>query len=211
MPASKSPTPRTHVRQFRGISMPLSSHPAIRRLKRADEQPAIHGNKLWRSSLLLIDYLHRNPPARGLRVLDVGCGWGLISTYCARQFDAQVTSVDADAGVFPYLQTVAALNQVQVTTWQRRFEQLSKRDLAGFDLLVGADICFWDELAAGVGRLVHRAINAGVGKIVIADPERPPFHSMAESVLARHGGELLPRRLSRPVTASGALLIIENA
>lgn len=199
-----------HVRRFRGVNLPLSGHPEIRRLKRADSQPALHGNKLWRSSLLVIDYLHRHPPKQPLRVLDVGCGWGLMSAYCAKQWGAEVTAVDADEGVFPYLRAVAALNGVTITTRKSRFERLSRSFLQEFDLLIGADICFWDELADTVGRLLNRALDAGVGKIVIGDPERPPFHAMSERIVDRHGGELLQRKLSQPYRASGALLVIEN-
>ena len=49
-------------RRFRGVTMPTSSHPEIRRIKREGNDPSIHGNKLWKSSCLLIDYLKTNPP-----------------------------------------------------------------------------------------------------------------------------------------------------
>ncbi len=42
---------------FAGITMPTSSHPAIRRVRRRDVHPSIHGNKLWKSSCLLVAYL----------------------------------------------------------------------------------------------------------------------------------------------------------
>lgn len=196
--------------RFRGVVLPTSSHPAIRRAKREHDAPAIHGNKLWKSSCLVIDYLHKNPDPAPARVLDAGCGWGIGGIWCAKQFGASVTSVDADPNVFPFLGVTAALNGVGTTARVARFERLDGKFLAGFDTLIAADICFWDELVAPVHNLVNRAINAGVKRIIIADPERPTFHTMAEKCVDRHGGEVLPWRTRGALAASGALLVINN-
>jgi predicted nicotinamide N-methyase len=190
--------------------MPTASHPAIRAVRRRGNLPEIHGNKLWKSSCLIMDYLHRHPPADCRRVIDVGCGWGIGGIWCARHLGAAVTSVDADANVFPYLDVVAELNGVATEHRVSRFERLTTRELSAYDLLIGADICFWDELAGPVGNLVNRALRAGVGKILIADPERSPFLAMAERCLERHGGELLPWRTRGSVEARGTILCIEN-
>ena len=61
---------RTEYR-FHGVRMLTSSHPTIRRIKRSDAQPSIHGNKLWKSSFLLIDYLKKNPPEHAGTVVEV--------------------------------------------------------------------------------------------------------------------------------------------
>jgi predicted nicotinamide N-methyase len=196
--------------RYRGVVMPTASHPAIRRARRAGASPEIHGNKLWKSSLLLMDYLNRHPEPRPQRVIDVGCGWGIAGIWCARHFGASVTSVDADRNVFPFLEVTAALNGVSTSPRVSRFERLTTSDLSRFDTLIAADICFWDELVAPVANLVNRAIKAGVQRIVIADPERPTFHTMAERCLERHGGELLPWRTRGARSASGALLMIDN-
>ena len=92
----------------------------------------------------------------------------------------------------------------------RRFEKISRRDLAAFDTLIAADVCFWDELVNPVANLVDRAVSAGVKRIIIADPERPTFHTMAERCLERHGGELLSWRTRGALAATGALLVINN-
>lgn len=198
------------LRRFRGALMPTASHPDIRAVKRRSAQPGIHGNKLWKSSCLVIDYLHRNPPARSDAVIDVGCGWGIGGVWCAQKYRAQVTSVDADPAVFPFLDVVARLNGVETTPEAGRFEQLTTRQLAQYDMLIGADICFWDELVKPVYNLVNRAIRAGVGQIILADPERPTFVEMAERVIDRHGGELLEWRTRGPMSARGVLLVVEN-
>jgi predicted nicotinamide N-methyase len=179
-------------------------------VKRAGHEPTIHGTKLWKSSCLIIDYLKKHPPARRKKILDAGCGWGITGIWCAKQWGSDVISMDADAAVFPYLDAVAALNGVETTSWVQRFEKVQKRDLKNVDILFGGDICFWDELVKPVGKMIDRAIDAGVGTIVIGDPERPTFHEMAEKAIERHGGELLDWRLSGTVKATGALLVIHN-
>lgn len=197
-------------RRFRGVIMPTGSHPAIRRVRRQHGAPEIHGNKLWKSSLLLIDYLHRHREPQPRRVMDVGCGWGIAGIWCARACGADVTSVDADRHVFPYLEATAELNGVSTTPLRSRFEQLTVKQLSAFDTLVAADICFWDELVAPVSNLVGRALRAGVERVLIADPERPTFHAMAERCIDRHGGELVEWQTRGSVPARGALLVIDN-
>jgi len=191
--------------------MPTSSHPDIRRIRRQGTHPSIHGNKLWKSSCLLIDYLHRNHPAHCDSVLDVGCGWGISGIWCARQLGAEVTSVDADPDVFPYLEATARINGVETTGLVSRFEQLTTAQLARFDMLIGADICFWDELVNPVANMVNRAVKAGVKQIVIADPERPTFHEMAERCVERHCADIVDWQVSKPMKARGAIMVIHNA
>ena len=198
------------LRRFRGVAMPYASHPSIRAVKRAGHEPSIHGTKLWKSSCLIIDYLKKNPPGRTKRVLDAGCGWGVTGIWCAKQWGSKVISMDADPAVFPYLEAVAELNGVATQPWVQRFEKVRKKDLEKVDVLVGGDICFWDELVKPVNRMIDRAIDAGVGTIVIGDPERPTFHEMAARAIERHGGELLDWRLTGTVKATGALLVIHN-
>ena len=105
--------------------MPTGSHPAIRRVKRQGVYPAIHGNKLWNSSFLLIDYLNKNRPEHCASVMDAGCGWGIGGIWCAKVLGSQVTSVDADPDVFPFLDAVAGINQVQTSHLVSRFEKIS--------------------------------------------------------------------------------------
>jgi predicted nicotinamide N-methyase len=197
--------------RFRGVTIPTSSHPIIRQVKRRGANPSIHGNKLWKSSRLVIDYLHKNPPKHSDRVLDVGCGWGISGIWCAKSLGSKVTSVDADPDVFPYLEATALLNGVETKHLVSRFEDLSTKQLSKYDLLIGADICFWDELVKPVSNMVKRAVKAGVKKIIIADPRREPFFEVAERCEKRHYAEVLDWEVRSPITAEGSLLIIENA
>ncbi|MCB1694490.1 MAG: class I SAM-dependent methyltransferase, partial [Pseudomonadales bacterium] len=152
----KKKSPKATEREAYGLKILKASHPEVRRLKK-EYEPEIHGNKFWNSSYLIMDYLAHQGLAEGARVLEVGCGWGLAGIYCAKFFGAKVVGVDADDKVFPYLELHAALNGVKVKTKKARFEDLKKKTLGEQDLLIGGDICFWDEMVEPLFGLVEKA------------------------------------------------------
>lgn len=190
-----------------GVTVLRGNHPDIRALKQ-DHEPEIHGNKLWNSSYLIMDYLQQQGMPPEAKVMEVGCGWGLLGIYCAKQFGAEVTGVDADPNVFPYLHAQAAANDVAIQTRKSRFESLRRGHLEGYDLMVGGDICFWDELVDPVYKLVRRAIKAGVDQVIIADPGRPPFDEVCAKAEKNLGAEIRQWDVTSPTKAHGWLLII---
>lgn len=211
-PSAPTPkTPEKHVREAFGVNILSSQHKAIRQIKNNEESPSIHGNKFWGSSYLLMDFLQHNPPEHGVKILELGCGWGLAGIHCAKHYKADVTGVDADRAVFPYLQAHADINNVSITPWQQYFENITTGQLAEFDMIIGADICFWDELADKVFQLINRACQAGVSRIVLTDPERPPFFDLANRCIEDHFAELYEWEVESPRRATGCLLLIENA
>ena len=193
----------------RGITVLRNGHPDIRRLKRNSHAPSIHGHKVWHSSFVVMDYLRRHPPAKGSHFMDVGCGWGILGIYAAKRLGLQVTGVDADADVLPYMALHAEINGVDITPLRCRFERLTRRHMEGVDTLVGADICFWDQLTPVLFRLVRRARQAGVRRIIIADPGRAPFYALAEQCAEAFGGQIVEARTAHPEPASADLLVIE--
>lgn len=200
-----------HIRTAYGVHILTSQHKLIRQIKREEASPSIHGNKFWGASYLIMDYLSKNPPKSHCKVLELGCGWGLAGIHCAKTYQAQVTAVDADSAVFPYLNLHAEYNGVQITTKKQYFEKITAKALSEFDLIIAADICFWDELADTVYKLIRKACNAGVGKIIIGDPERPPFFDMAQRCVDEFYGEIESWSVDEPRRATGCLLVIENA
>ncbi|MFH1571906.1 MAG: methyltransferase domain-containing protein [Gemmatimonadota bacterium] len=203
---NKKKGPKSTERHAFGLTILRGSHPRVRALKQ-DHEPEIHGNKLWNSSYLIMDYLQRQGLPAGSRVMEVGCGWGLAGIYCARRFAAEVTGIDADPNVFAYLRLHAEINEVEVQVQAARFEDLTKRQLADQDLVLGADICFWDELVDPVYKLVRRAVRAGAGQIIIADPGRPPFDEVCSRCVGELGGEVKEWSVDEP-RAHGWLLIV---
>ena len=194
------------TRQAYGITVLKAAHPRVRERKRK-HAPGIHGNKFWNSSWCVMDFLaHQGLPPES-RVLDIGCGWGLAGIYCAKNHGARVRAMDADAAVFPYLELHAEINEVEIETWCCKFEKVKKRDLVQTDLLIGADICFWDRMVKPLYKMIDKAVGAGVGQIVIADPGRPPFHQLSNKVVDKLGGEVKEWEVNGEVKAEAYLLI----
>lgn len=179
--------PEPHIYRAYGIYLLTSQHRIIRRLKRVYE-PTIHGNKAWRASFLLMDYLLHHPVRSRAKVMEIGCGWGPCGVFCARRFQAKVTGVDMDANVFPFLEVTAALNNVTVVPLQADFTKLNGQRLGAEHMLIGSDICFWDSMVEPLFQLAERAIAAGVRRLVIADPGRPTFYELADRC-AKHGAK----------------------
>ena len=199
---------KTHRRAF-GLKVLNANHPRIRQLKRDGKVAEIHGNKFWNSSYLIMDYLKKNPLPKRSRVLEIGCGWGLLGLYCAKQFGNKVHGIDADENVLPYLDLHAEMNELKMSGEKKTFKQLTVNYLSSFDVIVGADICFWDEMSNELYNLIVRAKKAGVKQIMISDPCRPPFSELAVKC-DKHldDVELVEKLLKRPVNASGEILIV---
>ena len=101
--------------------------------------------------------------------------------------------------------------RVKVEAVQNSFERLTVNFLSEFDVILGADICFWDEMSQTLFNLAKRARKANVAKIIIADPCRSPFTMLTERCTEKLDNvSIIKRRISRPVKASGEILIIEN-
>ena len=194
-------------RKAYGVRLLLSPHPEVRKLKRS-MTPSVHGNKHWKSSWLLIDYLHRRGLPQGVRVMELGCGWGLLGIFCANKFTARVTCVDIDPEVFPFLDLHAEVNQVEISTMRKSFDGLRTKHLREMDVILGTDICFWDEMVKPLKKLILRALRGGVPLVLIADPGRPPFEEVGEYFVAKRGGQILDWTAQRPQRSEGRILKI---
>ena len=181
--------PEPNIEYVYGIFLLNHKHKLIRALKKR-YQPMVHGHKTWGSSFLVMDYLTHTGVKKGTRTLELGCGWGSLSVFCADRFTADVTAVDLDPAVFPYVEVFAEINDVKVDTRKADFTKLKSADLGQHGLIVGSDICFWDSLVAPLARLVNRAIKGGTERIVISDPGRPTFYEFCDTVAKRHKVEL---------------------
>jgi predicted nicotinamide N-methyase len=199
--------PEPHMYQAYGIYLLESKHRLIRRLRKA-YQPSVHGHKTWSASFLLMDYLQHEPLAKRSRVLEIGCGWGPGSVFCASRFKARVTALDIDREVFPFLEVLAELNGVKVEPLVSRFEKVSDEQLSRFDVIVASDICFWDNLVKPLNRFVARALDCGVKRIVVTDPGRPTFYEFCDRVRKRHCVELQEWYATEPEYFAGEVVEI---
>lgn len=198
-----------HLNDVYGVYTLKKKHKFVKRLRKHVE-PIIHGTKVWDSSYLVMDYLEKNTLAAGSRVMDLGCGWGALSIYCAARHQAKVTAVDADENVFPYLKVQARLNSVTLKTKCKKFHKVSRKALAKQDIVLGSDICFWDNMVASLYKAIKRSLAAGVEQIIIADPGRETFLKLAKKCKKKLGAELLEYETSYPAAIDGYLLIISN-
>lgn len=194
----------------RGLTVYKNKSKAITSLLDLHDDPEIHGHKIWYSSFFIMDYLDAHPPKKKTTIMEVGCGWGLLSIYCAKNFQAQVTGVDADKNVFPFLKLHAKANGVKIKTSISRFENLKHNSLAKQDLILGADICFWKELIDPLYKMINKAMEAGVSRIIIADPGRSPFLKLSKRCIKKFDAKLVDVEISKPNAKEGYLLIIES-
>ena len=201
--------PAKTQRKAFGLTILNANHPDVRQLKREGYVAEIHGNKFWNSSYLIMDYLKKHPLPKRSRVLEIGCGWGLLGLYCGKSFGNRVHGIDADGNVLPYLKLHADINGVRMTGEKKTFKQLTADYLSDFDVILGADICFWDELTPELFNLIRRAKKAGVKQVMISDPCRPPFTDLSERCQDKFDDvEVVEKLLKRPVNASGEILIV---
>ncbi|MCB1705567.1 MAG: class I SAM-dependent methyltransferase [Halioglobus sp.] len=199
-----------HIKKVRGLKILTRKHPSIQSLMNEKHAPRIHGDKVWASSYFIMDFLDDNPPPEKTSILELGCGWGILSLYCAQTFKANVLASDADRNVFPFLKLHAAENDVKIRTRISRYEKLSDTVLSKQDIIVGGDICFWDEQVDALYDTIKRALKNGVKTIIIADPGRPTFHDLAQRCKADFRAFLIPYGVSDPANYDGYLLLISN-
>ena len=197
-----------HYFQINNFKAVRSTHPYVRRIKRLEKGHSAHGNKVWRSAFALIDYLTTYPLESGAKVLDIGCGWGLSGLYLNKNYGAQVTGIDIDPTVEPYIKLQGEINQCSMDFQKRSFESFTTAELSEYDYLIGADICFWDEMTDPLFNFIRRARKGNVKKIAIADPGRPPFWDLADRCANKLQSEVITRRLSHPWKTEKYILVI---
>lgn len=199
-----------HVRSIHGIRILKPKHRTIKRLKKEAPVPTMYGDQVWHSSFLIMEYLKQNPLPSGQRIMDIGCGWGLLGIYCAKHFDGDSLLVDADSRVFPYVHSHETLNEVSVQTEQATFNELTAEDFSKRDIVLGADICFWPSMVRELKSLIATAIRAGVKTIILADPGRSTFLQLAEHCKENYFTRLESWQSQEQTTSKGMLLIIEK-
>jgi predicted nicotinamide N-methyase len=187
--------------------MLTSRHRHIRRLRRK-HNPFLFGTRAWTAGWLLIDYLSRQEMPSGLRVMDVGCGWGHPGIYCSQRFKASVISVDVDPEVFPFLRLHCEINEVEAEFFNEYLEDLDHSHFEGVDLVIGSDICFYEKLIDPLKAMAAMALEAGVSRVILSDPGRPTFNRVGEFCEQELQGEQLYWRASCPRKIQGQIITV---
>jgi len=157
-----------------------------------------------------MDYLEGHPLEQEQRLMEIGCGWGLLGIFCVKQFAVDALLTDADEQVFAYVMTHAHLNQVSVRTEHARFDGINQPLLRGYDILLGADICFWPALKSQLRRLIERALCSGVQKILLADPGRASFMQLANYCQHYFDAKMIHQQAGTKAGSGGYVLVIEQ-
>lgn len=173
-------------------------HPDILEITAKQEEPSIHGDTVWEASFVLMDFLEQFPLRRKSRVLEIGCGWGVLTAYLARKVSGNVSGLDADDAVQPYFDYHAHANDVSIEFIHGTMKSMTKQKLQDFDVIVGGDICFWDSLKKDWQNLIRRALQSGVKEIYITDPGRPPFWDLVEYAEKHFAAEVWSHDATEP-------------
>jgi predicted nicotinamide N-methyase len=198
--------PEKNMHHAYGVWLLDNKHRFIKQLQKVTD-PSLHGTKTWDSSYLLMDYFSQPGGKKKRKVLDVGVGWGPAAIFMASK-GHKVTGLDPDEDVFPYLRVQSELNDVSVAEKIGGMDAMKKKDLQEFDLIIGADICFWDELVDEWFKLIRRAAQAGVKQLVLADPGRETFLELAERCDKKYDTDMLAWYALEPKRYEGFLLVV---
>jgi predicted nicotinamide N-methyase len=144
---------------------------ALRDAEQAADQPIPYWAVPWPSGLALARTVAADPPARGTRVLELGCGLALPSVVAARAgADVLATDASTDAAVFAAHNM--ALNEtegeVRPADWREVADDLAHDP---FPLVLAADVLYLRENVDSLLRLLPRLVAPG-GEIWLADPHR---------------------------------------
>jgi len=86
------------------------------------------------------------------------------------------------------------------------------------DIVIGADICFHSQMIQPLFDLISRARRAGTRRIVLSDPGRMAFRSLASRCVNKLGASEMAWQVEEPMlswpgeapTINGRLLVIER-
>ena len=135
-------------------------------------RPVPYWARPWPSGIELAGHLNDNPPQRGAKVLELGCGLALPSVVAARA-GAEVLATDGATDAVAFAAHVLAINEVEGEVahvdWIEHGDELVER--GPWDLVLAADVLYTGENVNAASRLFHRLV-APTGSLILADPNR---------------------------------------
>jgi predicted nicotinamide N-methyase len=126
--------------------------------------------ELWPSGTALARAVAASPPV-GLRVLELGCGLGLVSIAAAAA-GASVLAADRSPEAIAFTTVNAGRNGVELRTALCAFDQPAPLLAeAPWDLVLAADVLYEKDNLPVLARLLPRLVGT-TGEVWLADPER---------------------------------------
>jgi len=187
------------MRTLFNIKIPTSTDKEIRKIKRKHEAPTLHGNKVWDSTLLMMDFLSRYNLSKHESALDIGCGWGVLMTYMQRQ-GMDVVGIEKDTNVQPFVEAVAKMNKQSLDVFYEDYLDIPNHGWKHPHLITGCDICYWEEHIDNLLNMVKHA----TGTILIADQGRDTFWKLCKKV----NGNIHDMTIKTPKKVHGYVLEI---
>jgi predicted nicotinamide N-methyase len=145
--------------------------PALREAEKAAGHGVPYWAVPWPSGLALARAVAADPPPRGARVLELGCGLGLPSVAAARA-GASVLATDGSADAAVFAAHTMALNEVEgdvlPADWRAAADDLARER---WDLVLAADVLYLRHNVESLLRLLPRLLGPHT-EAWIADPGR---------------------------------------
>ena len=144
----------------------------------ADDERLPYWAELWPSAIGLARYLDREVSLRGKRVLELGCGLGLLGVVAARD-GARMLCTDYEAKALAFAKRNALQNgcrhvRFRLMDWRR--PSLKRR----YDAILASDVIYEARNFGPLVALMQRFLARG-GCAFFADPGRPnavPFFAL---------------------------------
>jgi predicted nicotinamide N-methyase len=176
---------------------------ALREEEGAAGRPVPWWARVWPSGRALAAALVVRPPARGARVLELGCGLALPSVVAGRA-GADVLATDGATDAVAFAAHGLALNEVgaeaAVVDWAAHGDALAVR--GPWDLVLAADVLYTRANVDAALALLPRLVARG-GEIRLADPGRAGARDLLAAARAsftvrtERAGDIALHRLRR--------------
>jgi 2-polyprenyl-3-methyl-5-hydroxy-6-metoxy-1,4-benzoquinol methylase len=142
--------------------------------------------QLWPAARVLGETIAKLPDLTDKRVLDVGCGAGLLGIVAAKR-GARVTFADVMEESLELARNNARRNGVKGQTW--RFDLATPgapaSDDERFDVIVSSDVLYEPWMAEAIANAIHTWLRVD-GVAIVTDPMRPSGDRMKK--VARAAG-----------------------
>jgi 2-polyprenyl-6-hydroxyphenyl methylase/3-demethylubiquinone-9 3-methyltransferase len=156
---------------------------------------------------LRLDFIHRRTPLKGLRVLDVGCGGGILSESMAR-LGANVTAIDAGAAPLAVARLHLLESGLAVNYEQSTAEEHARAHAGAYDVVTCLEMLEHVPEPASVVFACAQMVRPG-GAVYFSTINRNPKSWLFAVVGAEYVLGLLPkgthdyRKLIRPSEMDG--------